>query len=68
MDIGYIRVSTGVQNTERQLDKVQLDEVFEEKASALTIERPKLEEAKRICRKGDTLHIHTLDRDWETRI
>ena len=31
--IGYIRVSSKDQNTERQLDGIQLDKVFEEKLS-----------------------------------
>ena len=42
--IGYIRVSTVDQSTERQLDGIQLDKVFEEKASARNTQRPKLVE------------------------
>ena len=61
-DIGYIRVSTVDQKTDRQLDGVDLDEVFEEKASAATTKRPKLEECLRFLRKGDTLHVHSIDR------
>lgn len=60
--IGYIRVSTVGQNTARQLDGVDLEEVFEEKVSAATIKRPKLEECMRFLRKGDTLHVHSIDR------
>lgn len=62
MDIGYIRVSSVGQNTERQLQDVKLDKVFEEKVSASSIDRPKLKEAREYCREGDTLHIHSLDR------
>ena len=42
--VGYVRVSTVDQNTERQLDGIQLDKVFEEKASARNVSRPKLVE------------------------
>jgi len=61
-NIGYIRVSTVDQNTARQLDGVDLDEVFEEKVSAATTKRPKLRECMRFLRKGDTLHVHSIDR------
>lgn len=60
--IGYIRVSTVDQNTDRQLDNVKLDEVFEEKISGKSIKRPKLEECIKYMRKGDTLHVHSMDR------
>jgi len=42
--IGYIRVSTEEQNTERQLDGVSLDKVFTDKSSGGTANRPALEE------------------------
>lgn len=61
-NIGYIRVSTIDQNTSRQLDGVDLDEVFEEKVSAATTKRPKLKECLRFLRRGDTLHVHSIDR------
>jgi DNA invertase Pin-like site-specific DNA recombinase len=61
-NIGYIRVSSLDQNTDRQLDGVALDETFTEKASAATTKRPKLEECLRYVRKGDTLHVHSIDR------
>jgi len=61
-NIGYIRVSTVDQNTARQLDGVALQEVFEEKMSAVTTKRPKLKECMRFLRKGDTLHVHSIDR------
>lgn len=35
-NIGYVRVSSVQQNTERQLNGVVLDKVFEEKAAAKT--------------------------------
>lgn len=61
-NVGYLRVSTLAQNTARQLEGVALDEVFEDKASGKDISRPQLEACLRFLRKGDTLHIHSLDR------
>ncbi|TQQ33361.1 recombinase family protein [Vibrio cholerae] len=60
--VGYIRVSTTEQNTDRQLVGVQLDKTFEEKCSAATINRPAWAECMNYVRQGDTLHIHSLDR------
>lgn len=61
-NVGYLRVSTLLQNTARQLEGVALDEVFEDKASGKDTSRPQLEACLRFLRKGDTLHIHSLDR------
>lgn len=60
--IGYIRVSSVSQNTDRQLSDVTLDKVFEEKCSAKTMERPVWIQCLDYVREGDTLHIHSLDR------
>lgn len=60
--IGYIRVSTEEQNTERQLDGVSLDRVFTDKASGGTAHRPALEELLAYIREGDTLIVHSMDR------
>lgn len=60
--IGYIRVSTVDQNSDRQLSSIKLDKVFEEKVSASTINRPQWIECKSYARQGDVLHIHSLDR------
>lgn len=61
-NIGYIRVSTADQKTDRQLDGVDLHEVFEDKASAKDTKRPALRECIKYIRKGDTLHVHSIDR------
>lgn len=61
-DVGYLRVSSFDQNTARQLDGVHLDERFEDKASAATADRPGLKECLRFLRRGDTLHVHSIDR------
>jgi DNA invertase Pin-like site-specific DNA recombinase len=62
MRIGYKRVSTVDQNTERQLDGVPVDEMYEDKASGKDTNRPQLQAALKHCRKGDTLVCHSMDR------
>ncbi len=61
-DVGYIRVSSVTQNTDRQLIDVKLDTVFEEKASAKDVDRPELKRCLNHLRDGDTLHVHSIDR------
>lgn len=60
--IGYIRVSTLDQNTERQLDGIELDRVFTDKASGKDTDRPQLQAAVKHARAGDTFVIHSMDR------
>lgn len=60
--VGYIRVSTSDQNTDRQLDGVDLDKVFEEKVSARTADRPKLTELLDYVREGDEVIVHDISR------
>ena len=60
--IGYIRVSTVTQNTERQLFGVELDRVYEDKCSGKNTDRPALAECLSYLRDGDTLHCHSIDR------
>ena len=62
MRVGYKRVSTLEQNTQRQLEGVTLDKVFEDKLSGKDRERPQLQAAINFVREGDTLVIHSLDR------
>jgi len=57
--IGYQRVSTIDQNTDRQLDGVELDEVFTDKASGKDSKRPELVRALEYVREGDTLVVHS---------
>ena len=61
-NVGYIRVSTILQNTARQLDGVVLDKVFEDKASGKNTNRPQLAACLAHLREGDTLHVHSMDR------
>ena len=51
--IGYQRVSTIDQNTDRQLDGVELDKVFTDKASGKDTHRPELARAIEYVRDGD---------------
>src|SRR3954468_3724448 len=60
--IGYQRVSTVDQNTDRQLDGVQLDKVFTDKASGKDTNRPQLKAALDYLREGDVLVVHSMDR------
>jgi len=61
-NVGYVRVSSVGQNLDRQLDSIDLDKVFTEKASAKDAKRPVLLECLEYLREGDTLHIHSIDR------
>lgn len=60
--VGYVRVSSVEQNTARQLDGVELDRVFTDRASGATVDRPELTAALVYCRVGDTLVVHSMDR------
>ena len=60
--VGYIRVSTLDQNPDRQLDGLQLDRTFTDKASGKDVDRPKLAELLRFVRDGDVVVVHSLDR------
>jgi DNA invertase Pin-like site-specific DNA recombinase len=60
--IGYVRVSTKLQNTERQLDGMELDLIFTDHASGKDTKRPKLEELINYVRDGDVVYVHCMDR------
>ena len=60
--VGYQRVSTVDQNTDRQLDGVELDKVFTDKASGKDTNRPELARALEYVRDGDVLVVHSMDR------
>jgi len=60
--VGYVRVSTIDQNTERQLDAVELDKTFTDKASGKDTNRPQLQAALDYLRDGDVLVVHSMDR------
>ncbi|ADG99231.1 Resolvase domain protein [Segniliparus rotundus DSM 44985] len=60
--VGYVRVSTMAQNTERQLDGVELDKVFTDKLSGKDTARPSLDQVLGYVREGDVLLVHSMDR------
>ena len=60
--IGYVRVSTFEQNTDRQLEGVELDESFIDRASGKDTARPQLEALLKFARRGDTVLVHSMDR------
>ena len=60
--VGYIRVSTLDQHTERQLEGQQLDKRFTDKASGKDVKRPQLQTALEYLREGDVLVVHSMDR------
>ena len=63
--VGYARVSSSGQSLAVQLDKLSeagCTEVFQEKRSGLTAQRPALKECLRFVREGDVLVITRLDR------
>lgn len=60
--VGYIKVTTLDQNTERQLGGIELDKVFTDKASGKDTKRPQLTAALEHVRAGDTLLVHSMDR------
>lgn len=60
--IGYIRVSSVDQNTERQLSDIDLDKTFTDKLSGMNTKRPQLQECISYMRNGDQLFVHSIDR------
>lgn len=60
--VGYVRVSSIDQNGARQLDGVELDKVFSDKASGKDVNRPQLQAALEYLRDGDVLVVHSMDR------
>lgn len=61
-DVGYIRVSTADQNTDRQLEGVTVDRTYTDKASGGSKDRPGLDDLIGFVRAGDTVHVHSIDR------
>lgn len=60
--LGYKRVSTIDQHTDRQLEGVHLDRCFEDKATGKNTDRPGLQAALEWARAGDTLVVWSMDR------
>lgn len=61
--VGYIRVSTIDQRTDRQLEGIELDRVFEDRVSGKNMkDRPQLAELIKYVREGDEVFVHSMDR------
>lgn len=61
--IGYVRVSTVDQHTDRQLSGLELDRMFTERASGKNVgDRPALQEMIAFIREGDEVYVHSMDR------
>jgi DNA invertase Pin-like site-specific DNA recombinase len=60
--VGYVRVSSQDQNTDRQLDGITADRIFEEKISGKSANRPQLKACLEYLREGDKLVVWSIDR------
>ena len=60
--VGYIRVSSADQKTDRQLEGIELDKTFSEKISGKDIKRPALQAMLDFIREGDRVFVHELSR------
>jgi DNA invertase Pin-like site-specific DNA recombinase len=60
--VGYLRVSSVDQNEIRQLEGMELDKTFTDKASGKDAKRPQLEHLLSFVREGDTVFCHSMDR------
>lgn len=60
--VGYVRVSTVEQNTDRQLDGVKLDKLFEDRCSGKDTKRPALKALLEYVREGDEVVVHDISR------
>ena len=61
-NIGYVRVSTADQNTNRQLESIELDRTFVDKCSGKDTNRPSLQLMLDYVRDGDSVYVHSMDR------
>ena len=62
MIFNYLRVSTILQNTERQLLDVPCDRTYEDKASGKDTNREQFQLMMSNLRSGDVVNVHSLDR------
>jgi DNA invertase Pin-like site-specific DNA recombinase len=60
--VGYVRVSSYDQNEGRQLEHLEADRIFTDKASGKDDDRPQLQAALAYARDGDTIVVHSMDR------
>src|SRR4051794_36821368 len=60
--VGYIRVSSLDQRTDRQLEGQQVDRVFTDRLSGKNAIRPELQAMINYVRDGDAVIVHSMDR------
>ena len=60
--VGYVRVSSFDQHSERQLEGLIFDRVFTDHASGKDAQRPQLAALLAFVRAGDTVVVHSMDR------
>ena len=60
--VGYIRISSDDQNADRQLEGMELDRLFTDKASGKDSKRPQLEALLVFVREDDAVVVHSMDR------
>ncbi len=60
--MGYVRVSSINQNENRQLEGLELDRTFLDKASGKDVHRPQLAAMLHFVRDGDSVLCHSMDR------
>ena len=70
MKLGYLRVSTEEQNTDRQIDALKplCDDIFVEKLSATAPKRPVFDQVMSLLNSGDTLVVWDLDRAFRSTV
>ena len=59
--VGYVRVSAFDQNPERQLENIELDCTFTDKASGKDVKREQLDALINFVRSGDIVVVHSMD-------
>ena len=65
MKIGYVRVSTQEQNTIRQellMESLGADEVYIDRMSGKSTDRPELKKLMEYVRRGDTVIVESISR------
>ena len=65
MKIGYIRISTLDQNTARQevlMEALEVDEIYIDRMSGKSADRPELRRMLEYVRRGDTVVVESISR------
>ena len=60
--VGYVRVSSVDQNTDRQIEQMDVDRMFVDQVSGKDMERPELAAMLDYVREGDTIVVTSMDR------